>query len=149
MTEADCRKFLRAMCRGQERLFLLQPIESRATALGIPDLFFRGKADGWIELKQAVITRGETRHAQGPAVRIRYRPKQLEWLRNYARLGGNSFLMLITSEGGEDVITLFYNDSILETYTLADLVSMPVMRARVKDMSFCLLYESLGNPLAL
>lgn len=87
MTEKNIRKCLIELAK--KGGFLVQPIESGITNIGIPDLFFRTKKrDGWAELKVAVETK------IGSHLIVRMRPGQLRWLRDYATLGGRALMLL-------------------------------------------------------
>lgn len=69
------------------RGFKIDRIESHATAPGIPDDAFVHKPTGltgWIEVKEAAII----------PVKVKYRPKQAQWLETHVRCNGNAMTII-------------------------------------------------------
>jgi hypothetical protein len=85
MKESLLYKKLKIGLENFNRNILFQRIESGATGLGIPDIFYRTLSkDGWIELKELQVTSN--------SVTIPFRPGQRGWLLNYCKLGGLGFV---------------------------------------------------------
>ena len=84
----------------------VQRIESGSTGLGIPDAFVRTfNTDVWMELKNLI-------YPVTHSVQVPFRPGQYAWLKDYARMGGNSVLAIASQEG----FFFFHNDHIQKEY---------------------------------
>lgn len=122
MTESKLRLHILTLCSKHDpthRMIRVQPIESPATASGIPDLAVRTRHfDSWMELKVS-------RSTQEP-YKVDWRPGQRPWALSHDGLSGRVFLMLLTpqvaSDGHELWLFKGYGNLLL-SYTHEDLWS--------------------------
>lgn len=135
MLEKEIRRRLKLKILSERLDILFQPIESGATGIGIPDIFFRTAGDeGWIELKEIEVT------SYG-AVVVPFRPGQLPWARRYMRLRGKVILLAtfrksIYTLGWEDVLIAVEDNNIMARYeSLAELKSALRFIKHFKDFS--------------
>lgn len=91
MTEASVRKWFTA--RMTRIRGLVQPIETGATSVGVPDLYWRVNADqGWLELKIGRET--ATGH-----INVKWRPGQLAWAYRWTKQGENVKALIVVKDG--------------------------------------------------
>lgn len=135
MTEATFRRILVDLCRYQPDI-KLQPIESSRTSIGIPDIFFRTQEnEGWIELKQIIYNR---------IISVPFRPKQLEWLREYTELGGCAILATIFQVDQQDYVSLFKDYRIKTMYSDTDFVLDSFFTFPIHRLDTALLIKTLN-----
>jgi hypothetical protein len=101
-TEKDAFKYLSRMAPSH---CLLQRVEN-SVGTGLPDVFFRTRgAEGWIENKVGVLSRGSRRNmdpSNSFKVRVpksKLRPEQAAWLTSYTGLGGNGYIFVFIPPG--------------------------------------------------
>jgi hypothetical protein len=84
-------------------------IESGSTQLGIPDAHIRTlECNSWWEVKH-----NPNAFYNGKIYKPTYRPKQYDFLKEHARLGGISALLV----NNDYVFYLFFNDAIQKEYS--------------------------------
>jgi hypothetical protein len=118
----------------------VQPIESHAT-LGVPDVFLCSAGiDAWIELKVVLdssVLRGR--------VTPHFRPKQLEWLHDYAGAGGVALLLVFyeMEEDGCRIVNAFQGSNIRREYDVKSFNALSSMHCRMEDVTRGMMHDVL------
>jgi len=139
MTETEGRRWLKSKLNPHDVKF--QPVESGGTGIGILDIFARtAYHDYWIELKIAKFT--------STGIHIAFRPGQLFWIKDYARLGGRARLIVfIPHDTGTDFAWWVFKDNDIKVdYALDELTTLAegALTSRVPNN---ILFESLFDKL--